>query len=203
MDWAARYQATLSPLPAGRRFAVLPSETIENPWIGRIPIRLVPGSAFGTGEHYTTASCLRAWEALPARPQSVLDVGCGSGILAVAASLDGCPLVVACDNDPDACRVASETLALNHARCVLFAGSAGSVRGSFGCVIANILAETLADLFPELCARVQSGGFLIASGISREKGAGLQDLASASLLEVLDKRSDGEWWTFTWRKTTP
>jgi ribosomal protein L11 methyltransferase len=203
IDWAARYQETVAPLCVGRRFVVLPSEKIESPWKERISIRLVPGCAFGTGEHYTTASCLRAWEGLPATPKSVFDVGCGSGILAVAAFLDGCPRVVACDNDPEACRVANETAALNGAGVTILTGSAGDVDESFDCVFANILAETLAEIFPDLCARVSPGGFLIGSGISSEKGTDINNIAIASALEVFDKRSDGEWWTFTWRKQSP
>lgn len=200
VDWAARYQASLAPVPVGRRFVVLPSPEMANPWPERTPLRLVPGMAFGTGEHYTTASCLRAFEELPAPPVRVLDVGCGSGILAAAAVLSGCSPVVACDTDPIACAVASETARANRAEYSLFVGSADGIRGTFDCVFANILAETLVEILPALVARVAPGGTLIGSGISFEKGELVREAVAAQLLEVLDKRTDGQWWTFTWRK---
>ncbi len=200
MDWAARYQASLAPLPLGRRFVVLPSPEMENPWPDRTALRLVPGMAFGTGEHYTTASCVRAFEDLPARPRSVLDVGCGSGILAAAALLCGCSPVVACDTDPAACAVARETARANAAPFSVFVGSAGGTRGAFDCVFANLLAETLVELLPVLAARVASGGVLIGSGIAFERGGVVQEVSSAQPLELFDKRTDGAWWTFAWRR---
>ncbi len=203
VDWAALYQESLAPLPIGRHFVVLPSLELQNPFSERVAIRLVPAGAFGTGEHFTTSSCLRVWESLPKKPESVFDVGCGSGVLAVAAWLDGCPRVVACDNDPEACRVARETAALNGAGVLVIDGSAEAADGKFECVFANILAETLAELFPVLCARVASNGFLVGSGIANGKQMDIINIAMASSLEVLDKRSDGEWWTFAWRKKSP
>ncbi len=99
--------------------------------------------------------------------------------------------------------MANETAALNGAGVTILTGSAGDVDESFDCVFANILAETLEELFADLCARVSPGGFLIGSGISSEKGMDIKNIAIASSLEVFDKRSDGEWWTFTWRKQSP
>ena len=95
VDWAARYQASLRPIPVGRRFVILPAPDLENPWPQRSALQLVPGMAFGTGEHFTTSSCLAVLESLPTPPASVLDVGCGTGILAAAACKLGATSVTA------------------------------------------------------------------------------------------------------------
>jgi ribosomal protein L11 methyltransferase len=199
VDWAGRYQASLTPIPIGRRFVVLPSSRLQNPWPARTPLRLVPGTAFGTGEHFTTASCLRALEELPHIPDSVLDVGCGSGILAAAACLLGASRLVACDTDPEACRIARQTRTLNALSYRVVRGSAGDVRGRFGLLFANILAETLVEIFPDLRERTQPSGLLIGSGIALPKSGTVLRAAKKTGFEMLAIRSDGAWSTCLWR----
>jgi ribosomal protein L11 methyltransferase len=199
VDWAARYQASLRPIPVGRRFVILPAPDLHNPWPDRTVLQLVPGMAFGTGEHFTTASCLAVLESLPRLPSRVLDVGCGSGILAAAACKIGSPSVTACDVDPVACRVAAETAAANGVSYRILCGSADAVDGAFGLVFANILAETLVEIMPSLSDRLVPEGFLIGSGILMSKGQFVQDAAAAAGLRVIHMRTDGEWWTFLWR----
>ena len=199
VDWAARYQASLRPLAVGRRFTILPSEEIANPWPSRTPIGLVPGAAFGTGEHYTTASCLRVLERLEGIGGGLLDVGCGSGILASAAWMLGFRPVAACDVDPEACRVAGETAILNDTPFRVFVGSAGGTDAAFGTVVANILAETLVDLMPDLAARVAPGGRLLLSGIMVERGEAVLGAAASEGLVPEERRTDGEWWTLVFR----
>jgi len=200
VDWAAKYQASLAAFPVGRRFAVLPSPEIANPWPGRLALRLVPGGAFGTGEHFTTASCLRAFEALEPRPERVLDAGCGTGILAAAACLAGCPEVAAFDIDPEAVRVAAETAEVNGVSYHLFTGGPEAATGLFDCVFANILAETLVENMTALAARVAPGGALIASGIAFEKGDLVREAAGSQSLLLEEMRTDATWWTFRWRR---
>ncbi|MGC8723256.1 MAG: 50S ribosomal protein L11 methyltransferase [Acidobacteriota bacterium] len=199
VDWAGRYQSSLRPLAIGRRFAVLPSPALANPWPQRIPLRLVPGMAFGTGEHYTTASCLRLLEEMLSLPASVLDVGCGSGILAAASCKLGCPRVTACDVDADALLVAGETAAANGVSYRLVEGSADQVEGEFDLVFANILAETLAAILPHLVARLAPGGLLAGSGIASGRQRQVLDSASSLGLALIESRTDGEWWTLLWR----
>jgi ribosomal protein L11 methyltransferase len=200
VDWAARYQSSLRPIAVGRRFVILPAPRLSNPWPRRIPLRLVPGTAFGTGEHYTTASCLRLLESLKPVPLSVLDVGCGSGILTAAACALGAAEVVACDTDPEACRVARKTRAANRARYRVRLGSAVHVRGRFRLVLANILAETLVEILPHLAARVAPGGRLAGSGILLSKAPSVEAAAKAMGFKLLEFRSDGSWATLLWRR---
>ena len=199
VDWAGRYQSSLRPLAIGRRFAVLPSLALDNPWPERIPLRLMPGMAFGTGEHYTTASCLRLLEEMPSSPASVLDVGCGSGILAAASCKLGCPRVTACDVDADALLVAGETAASNGVSYRLVEGSAAQVEGEFDLVFANILAETLSAILPDLAARLAPGGLLAGSGIASGRQEQVLAAASSLGLVLMESRTDGEWWTLLWR----
>lgn len=200
VDWAARYQATLSPIPVGERFVILPSPSLANPWPSRTPIRLVPGAAFGTGEHFTTASCMRAFEKLSPIPRRVLDAGCGSGILAAVALLSGSKEVVAFDVDPEAVRVSEETAQENNTPYHLFVGGVGDASGIYDCVFANLLAETLIENMESLAKLVAEGGWLLGSGIAYEKGEAVKSVARSQALHLSEMRTDGCWWTFRWRK---
>jgi ribosomal protein L11 methyltransferase len=198
-DWAARYQASLKPIPVGRRFVVLPSPDLANPWPDRMPLCIVPGTAFGTGEHYTTSSCLRTLEELSRVPESVLDVGCGTGILAAAACKLGASRVKACDTDPEACRVAMETRAANGVFFDVILGSAREIEGRFRLLFANILAETLVEILPDLRSRTRSGGLLIGSGIATPKAKVVLEAAKKTGFKMLAIRGDGAWSTVLWK----
>jgi ribosomal protein L11 methyltransferase len=132
-------------------------------------LRLSDGPAFGTGLHPTTALCLEALEELLdlGIPRSVLDVGTGSGVLALAALMAGVPRVVGIDIDPDAIRVAAGNARLNQfaGRFDLVRGGPGALRGSWPLVLANVLAAPLIELAPAVVQRVQHGGSLVLSGI--------------------------------------
>lgn len=193
VDWAARYQASLNPIAAGRRFAILPSPGQPNPWPSRLALRLTPGMAFGTGEHFTTSSCLRLMERITPRPRNLLDVGCGSGILSIAARLMGIPRVAACDIDPEAVRVAAENALANGARMMLFVGGAECLTAKFDCVVANIQAEVLTELMPTLRSRVRPGGTLLLAGILCERCDPVMAAASANGFALKELRSDGRW----------
>ena len=199
VDWVERYQASLRPIAVGRRFVILPSPDLDNPWTRRIALSLVPGMAFGTGEHFTTASCLRTIEALSPVPSSVLDLGCGTGILAAAAWKLGARRVLACDVDPEACDVSRETARVNHTPFDVAIGSADVVDERFHCVFANILAQTLVELMPAIGLRLLPGGALIGSGILLDLGGDVLHAASLQGFRLVQRRSDGEWWTFLWR----
>jgi ribosomal protein L11 methyltransferase len=195
-DWGEAWKRGLGPLTVGR-VHVRPS-WIEAPApAGSAEVVLDPGMAFGTGTHATTALCLGALsELVTARPGlSVLDVGTGSGLLAIAARKLGAGLTVGVDNDPVAVRVARENAERNAVDVALSETPAGEVRGTFDLVLANILANTLVELAPALEARLAPGGVVLLSGILAPQAEevrrayvalGLRPLAGAD-------RTEGEW----------
>jgi ribosomal protein L11 methyltransferase len=132
-------------------------------------LKLIDSSAFGTGHHPTTALCLEALrEIISERPvKSLLDVGTGSGILAIAALMMGVPQAVGVDTDGDALEAAAENARLNNVadRLQLIQGGPDAVEGTSPLVVANVLAAPLMDMAPVLVRRVASGGHLILSGI--------------------------------------
>jgi ribosomal protein L11 methylase PrmA len=132
-------------------------------------LRLTDSTAFGTGHHPTTALCIEALEEVLsiAIPESILDVGTGSGILALAALMIGVPRAVGLDIDPDALKIAAEHARMNNVadRLELKHGGADVVNGTWPLVVANVLAAPLIEMAPILVRRVGSHGQLILSGI--------------------------------------
>jgi ribosomal protein L11 methyltransferase len=133
-------------------------------------LRLVHSSAFGSGHHPTTALCIEALEEILAteRPESILDVGTGSGILGLASLLMGVPQAVGVDVDPDALELAAENARINHLedRFHLILGGPADVQGMWPLIVANVLAAPLIDMAPTLVRRIRGRGRLILSGVS-------------------------------------
>jgi ribosomal protein L11 methyltransferase len=168
-DWVSEVQASFKPIHAGR-FYVHGSHIDDVPQVGWIPIRIDAGAAFGTGEHETTTGCLLALDMLGRRRQfhRVLDMGCGSGILAIgAAKLWPCP-VEAVDIDVMSVAVAAENMVFNgvqkQVRCMAGNGYA-VVDGRFDLIIANILARPLMQMAGDLAAHLEPGGTAVLSGL--------------------------------------
>ncbi len=174
--WADNWKAHFPPLAIGERLFVHP------PWVDRIPagrigIVLDPGMAFGTGHHASTRGCLVLLErALRAGPGArVLDLGTGSGILAIAAAKLGAGEVWGIDVDPDACAVAVENAACNQVGdAIRITADATAVPGTFDIVLANLLAGALVDGAAEIAARLRSGGTAIGAGILRDEAPALR-----------------------------
>jgi ribosomal protein L11 methyltransferase len=187
-DWLAKSREGFGPIEVGRSFYIKPLWEAEETPEGRTPIIVNPGLAFGTGGHETTRLCMALLEDLGARGElrdPVLDIGAGTGILALTAWLCGARDITAFDIDPDCGPAMSEFMELNAA--VLggakpfehFVGVLDDPRvdGPYRTVLANILLETIQDLLPRMAAIVASGGLLVASGILAER----QDEALVSL----------------------
>lgn len=132
---------------------------------GAAVVWLTPGLGFGTGSHATTALCLEWLAAHPPRGARVLDYGCGSGILALAAARLGARSVWAVDNDPQARRASADNAAANGLAGVVRVGTPGQARGGFDVVVANIILPVLLALAPRLRARLRAGGRLLLSGV--------------------------------------
>ena len=160
-DWVRLTQSQFAPVEITPEFWIVPTWH-EPPAQAKQVIRLDPGLAFGTGTHPTTRMCLR-WIAGHAVPARVLDYGCGSGILAIGASKFGAQEVLAVDIDEAA--VQSTELNAEANRVALVAGLPERAVGTFGLVLANILATPLKVLAPLLCGHVAPGGQLVLAGI--------------------------------------
>jgi ribosomal protein L11 methyltransferase len=162
-DWVRLTQAQFAPVAITPDFWIVPSWHDAPPG-ARTVLRLDPGLAFGTGTHPTTRMCLR-WIARYTQPwPRVLDYGCGSGILAIAAALHGARDIDAVDIDPAAVEAAATNARDNGATCVR-AALPHAAHGPYDLVLANILARPLTLLAPLLCAHVAPGGQLVLAGI--------------------------------------
>jgi ribosomal protein L11 methyltransferase len=195
-DWGEAWKRGLAPLTVGRTF-VRPS-WIEAPVPeGLVEIVLDPGMAFGTGTHPTTSLCLAALSDLLAeRPgASLLDVGTGSGLLAIAARKLGAGRVVGLDTDPVALRVARENAGLNGVALELDGREVAAQVGPFDLVVANILANTLVGLARPIAAQLAPGGVVLLSGILAAQEAEVRDayLATGLRPQPGRDRREGEW----------
>lgn len=164
-DWVRLTQAQFDPIPVADRIWIVPSwHEMPAASADTVNIRLDPGLAFGTGSHPTTHLCL-AWLAEQLRPgASVLDYGCGSGILAIAARKLGAGLTLGVDIDPQAVQATYDNAQINEVEVqAVLPDELGD--GEFDFVVANILSNPLKVLAPMLCQRVASGGRLILSGV--------------------------------------
>ena len=172
-DWKLSYRKHFKVEVVSPRLVVRPPWEAVTPAPGQKVLTLDPGIAFGTGQHPTTRACLDAIDALAAEDagRTFLDVGCGSGILAIAAALEGFCEVRGFDNDPDAVRNANENAA------------------------ANVLAPVLVRFAREVGALVNPGGRLILSGILDEQYAEVRDAYAALGFAEISSRLIGEWRT--------
>ncbi len=178
-DWANAWKDHYHPLRIGRRFWIQPSwRAILNPQPDDLIIQLDPGMAFGTGAHPTTQLCLAALEQLVQPGDRVLDLGCGSGILAIGAAHLGASRVLALDNDPVAVEVACANILNNHVadRVEAQLGVLGALTEmGWQVIAANILAAVIQELLAadHLLDHLAPGGRLILSGIIPEQAAAI------------------------------
>ena len=166
-DWSNTWRDTFGAMQFGERLWVCPvGESPPDP--KAVVVHLDPGMAFGTGTHATTAFCLQWLDAHPPTSKSVIDYGCGSGILAIAAHKLGAATVVAVDIDPQALQATRENARRNDCDIdVLYPESLG--QRSADLVLANILANPLIELAPDMAQRVHVGGQLVMTGILAEQ----------------------------------
>ena len=188
-NWVQLTQSQFDPIKVSDRLWIVPSWH-ESPDPAAVNLILDPGMAFGTGSHPTTRLCLEWLERQVSADCSVLDYGCGSGILAIAAARLGAGKVAGVDIDPQAVEAANANAERNGVSA-LFADSAEPVAGDYDLVVANILSNPLRVLAPAICAHVRSGGRLALSGILREQAEEIIGLYAQWLpMQIADVRED-------------
>lgn len=193
-DWAARSQAHLTPVHIGHIIVTPPwsADTVRST-PGATPVVILPSMGFGTGHHATTRLCLAALQRADVRGRSVIDVGTGSGVLAIAASLLGASPVIALDDDEDAIQSARENLELNPgARVDLRVGDLrASTLGVADVVLANLTGTLLVQAAPQLETLVTPKGRLILSGLLDHEEAAVT--SAFPRLTLLERGREDEW----------
>lgn len=194
LDWTAAWREGIEPVDAGP-FDVVPTWLVDDhpEQAGRIRIVLDPGRAFGSGHHDTTLGCLEALADLDLSGRTVLDVGTGTGVLAIAAARRGAARVVGVDVDPDAIEVAAANARANDVGLDLSVGSVDDVDGGFDVVVANVLTHTIIELAEPLVRAVRPGGHLVTSGIGAARADRVVDALTSAGLDEPTTRVRGEW----------
>ncbi len=192
-DWSESWKQHVHPVRVGRVW-VGPAWLRDQAGDAPVAITIDPGMAFGTGDHPTTSMCLGAIDDFLARRPGtrVLDVGTGSGVLAIAAKLLGAEKVVAVDNDPVAVTIAQSNAELNHAS-IEVSDSLSEVPGTFDAIVANIVPATLASLANDLVARAAPKGEVFLSGIPSTQDLEVIKAYSALDWEVASRKRGGDW----------
>lgn len=210
-DWNSTWKQYYRPLPIGARFLIVPEwETV--PTTERIPLRLDPGLLFGTGSHPTTALCLETMERYVNQKQHILDIGCGSGILSIAAILLGALQVTACDIDECAPAIVTANAALNQidaARLTVLGGDilrdpalqAQMAEVQPDLIAANIVADVIIPLAPFAAAWLAPGGYFIASGIIGARVSEVKSALQTAGFGIVEKKESDDWYCFVCTKT--
>jgi ribosomal protein L11 methyltransferase len=197
--WAAKLPQAVRARPIGARLWLAPADDSRVP-SDRLVVRINMGLAFGTGEHATTALCLEWLERHVANGMTVLDYGCGSGILALAALGLGARFAYAVDNDPQALTATIANAELNGAAERLFVGAPDALPAvAVDMLAANILAGPLVDLAPKLAERVVPGGMLVLSGVLEAQAARVAAAYAPHFVDLAQTARDG-WVRLTARR---
>ncbi|MBK8049601.1 MAG: 50S ribosomal protein L11 methyltransferase [Anaerolineales bacterium] len=212
-DWANAWKKNYKPLRVGKRVVLKPSWEEFAPQPDDLIVELDPGMAFGTGLHPSTRLCIAALEEIVRPGDEVLDLGTGSGVLAIVAAKLGARFVLATDIDPIAIDVAVENAGLNDVPIgpegqleVVLGSVPTGMTDRFRVVVANILAEVHVKLFdaeygyPPLAEPLAPGGIMILSGIIHFRADIVVDAATRHGLTLIDRKQEGDWVVLVVRK---
>jgi ribosomal protein L11 methyltransferase len=202
-DWAHVWKEFFPVLRVSPRLVVCPTWRSYRPRKGEAVIRLDPGMAFGTGQHPTTLMCLSALEELLRPGMDVLDLGTGSGILALAAARLGASSVLALDIDPQAAAVARENVRLNRLEAMVRVEEGGldeAPTAAFDLAMANISAAVIVEMAPALAGVLRPGGALIVAGFSADSAERVSGALARTGLVVERSLADGDWRAFIARR---
>lgn len=202
-DWKDKWKEYFKPSRISKSIVVKPTwEPYENKG-GDLVIEIDPGMAFGTGTHETTSMCVEMLEKYVKKGDKVMDVGCGSGILSIAAALIGSQDVLAVDIDPVAVEVADENIRLNHVEDVARAQYGDLTKGvdyKADVVVANLMADLVVMLSKDVARHLSDGGLFISSGILTEK----KELVSGAVIDngftIVEIMEKGGWCCIAARK---
>jgi ribosomal protein L11 methyltransferase len=194
-DWANAWKEHYSILHVSDRIVVVPAWKRFRPRPGQIALRLDPGMAFGTGIHPTTQLCLRAMERFLRSGQRVLDLGTGSGILAIAAAKMGSGPILAIDKDPIAVEAARANIRRNRlsARIEVRVGTLEPGMGPYDLILANLLAPVLHEIAGLLAQALVPQGVVISSGVLSEQADSITADYSAAGLHLAEKPQESDW----------
>lgn len=195
-DWAENWKSQYKPFRLGKHIVIRPGwEEYDAEPTDKV-VTIDPGMAFGTGTHETTGMCVSLVEEYVKPGMDVIDVGTGTGILAIAAAHMGAKHVLASDIDPMAVRVAAENIEINGFSDVIEAREGDLLEAAdttADVVIANIIADVIIMISAPVRAFIREGGVFICSGIAREREDEVIEALKKAGYGKLDKRNDGEW----------
>ena len=198
-DWANSWKAYYKPLHIGRNMVIVPAWERYEERPGEIIVRMDPGMAFGTGTHETTRLVIELLEELVTPGVRVLDVGCGSGILAICAARLGARECRAYDIDPVAVRVARENIKDSGLEQTVTCDVSDLLRGvdltggGFDLVCANIVADIIIRMAPDVGAYMKENAVLLASGIITERAEEVVEALTSNGLRIRERRDDNGW----------
>ena len=194
-DCANTWKQYYKPTKVGEKIVVKPIWEEYEAKDGELVVDLDPGMAFGTGTHETTRMCIQSLEKYVKEDSTVFDVGCGSGILAIAAAKLGAKLAVGVDLDPVAVESSIENVGYNKLKNIeiLHGNLVEVIDGKADIVVANILAEIICILTDDVKRVLKDGGVFITSGIIHDRVDMVCEKLEATGFEVMEKNRDGEW----------
>ena len=213
-DWENNWKQYYKPMEIGERLLVVPQWEQEDPQVRaacaqRVPLILEPGLTFGTGSHATTRLCLTALEKLAGPGQRVLDLGCGSGILSIAALKLGADSALAVDIDDKCLDVAYENAAMNgigRDRYTVLAGDIltdealqARIGGGYDIVLANIVSDVIIALAPAVRPLLKEGGYFLCSGIIDDRAEEVAGKLRDAGLTIEETRSADGWFSYLCR----